>query len=211
MRKSLLPVFSLLLMFYMLTGYSAAQALDSPNLQPLLERVTQAVAAQRAAVEQFQTDRQALLALANSEEVDLKPPYRALFHAYNDSVVMVVAVSSAVANVDQTASEIFREWEEEIEVYTDAGLKAQSQANFASTQQSYENMIRSLRQSEAKLDPAVAALKANVTHFKYQLNASGLASRKPELLALEQELAGLIDMLNASIASCDAFAKSVQR
>jgi hypothetical protein len=211
MRKSLLPVLSLFLMFYTLAGSGAAQSLDSPNLQPLAKRATQAIAAQQAAVEQFQTDRQALLALANSEESDLKTPYRALFHAYNDSIEVVVAVSSAVANVDQTASEIFREWEEEIEVYTDARLKADSQANFAKTQQSYESLIRSLRQTEAKLDPTLAALKGNVTHFKHQLTASGLASRKPELLALEQDIAGLINSLNTSIASCDAFIRSVQR
>ena len=206
-----LPVILLFVAFTALGESSTQGKAGYPNMQPLVDRVEQAISAQQAAVERFQADQQVLLALANYKGGELQPRYADLFHAYTSSVEGVVGVSMAVSEVDQAASEIFRFWGEEVEVYTDASLKAESQAGLAKTRLSYDTLIQSLRQSEAKLDPALAALKTNVTHFKHQLKPSALAELKPALLALEREIADVTDLLNNSIESSKAFLGDVSR
>ena len=121
-----------------------------------------------------------------------------------------MAVSSAAANVDQTASATFGAWEDEIAALTDASLKEKSQAQFTRVRQSYENLSQSLRQAQTNVDPTLATLKTNVTQFKYQLSVSVVAARKPDLLALEQDFADLIAALKTSLANSDAFVEGIQ-
>jgi hypothetical protein len=210
MRRLLFPIISLLLMFHQSAGFAASEQSGYPSLEPLLARVEQSVAAQQAAAEQFQKARQSLSALAGSETDDVQPLYATTFHDYNDSIEAAVAMGSAIAAVDEAANAIFQEWEEEIAIFTDARLKADNEARLTQVWQSYQSLMNTLRQSESESDSVLAALKSNVTYFKYNLNAAGVASRRDALSADDKKIASLINAINTSIAGSDAFIRGVQ-
>ncbi len=176
-----------------------------------MARVVQARDAQQTALEQFQSARDQLSGLPNVAAGDLQGNYAATVNEYDASVEAAVAVGSANAAVAETASAIFQQWQVETEVYTEPRLKAANQSKLAHTRQSYEGMIRLLRQPEATMTPVLAALNDNVAYLRNNPSASALAARGVELGAIEDEIAVLMQQLNDAITSADAFIASVQQ
>jgi Skp family chaperone for outer membrane proteins len=211
MRGLLLAVLSLLLASCQSTNHGSAAQSGYPDLGPLVAQVAQARDAQQTAVEQFQSTRAQLSGLANVAGGDLQAHYAATANQYDASVEAAVAVGSANAAVDETASALFQQWQVETEAYTDPSLKAESQARLAQTLRGYESMIRVLRQPEATMTAVLAALNDNVTYLQHNLDASAVAARRVELGAIEDEILVLIQQMNNAIASAGDFSASVQR
>ena len=106
--------------------------------------------------------------------------------------------------VENVAAALFKEWQTEIEQYSSATLKADSQAKLRETERRYDEMITVLRRSEAKMDPVLAALKDNVMYLKHNLNARAVASLKVEFGEIEDDIEALIREMRKAIASSDA-------
>jgi Protein of unknown function (DUF2959) len=210
MRRLLLSVLSLLLVSCQSTNHGTAAPSTYPNLGPLVERVVQARDAQKTALAQFQLTRAQLSGLVDAEGADLQASRAATVNEYDASVEAAVAVGSANAAVDETASALFRQWQIETEVYTDPRLKAENQTKLAQTWQSYQDMIRVLRQPEATMKPVLAALYDNVASWQHNPGASPVAARKAEWGAIEGQIAALIQQMNSAVVSADAFIASVQ-
>lgn len=214
MRRLLLSVLSLLLVSCQSTDHgTAAESGYYPDLDPLVARVVQARDAQQTALAQFQSARSQLSGLVTTAGTGPQESYVATVNEYDASVEAAVAVGSANAAVDEAASAIFKQWQVETDVYsyTDPRLKGASQSRLAQTRQSYEGLIRVLRQPEATMTAVLAALHDNVAYLKNNPGASAVASRKVELGATEDTVAVLIQQLNSAIASADAFIASVQQ
>lgn len=214
MRKLLLPILSLLLVSCQSTDHgTAAESGYYPDLDALVARVVQARDAQQTALAQFQSARSQLSGLVNTAGTGPQENYVATVNEYDASVEAAVAVGSANAAVDEAASAIFKHWQIETDVYsyTDPRLKAASQSRLAQTRQSYEGMIRVLRQPEATMTTVLEALHDNVAYLKNNPGASALAARGVALGAIEDEIAVLMQQINNAITSADAFIASVQQ
>jgi hypothetical protein len=190
--------------------YASSQQAKNVRLDPLLERVGVSLQAHLALVEQLHLDQDTLLALGSAAGDDLQPIYVATSNNYRDSVEAAVSVSSAIAGVNQTAITLFEEWRDEIGYLTDVRLKADNETQFAASWQRYEELIQSLKQSEAMIDPVLAELRKFLTYFKYALDEPSIASRKTELSATDNNIEALINALTASAAKSKAFLKSIQ-
>jgi hypothetical protein len=190
--------------------YASSQQAKNVRLDPLLERVGVSLQAHLALVEQLHLDQDTLLALGSAAGDDLQPIYVATSNNYRDSVEAAVSVSSAIAGVNQTAITLFEEWRDEIGYLTDVRLKADNETQFAASWQRYEELIQSLKQSEAMIDPVLAELRKFLTYFKYALDEASIASRKTELSNTDNNIVALINALTASTAKSKAFLESAQ-
>jgi len=119
-------------------------------------------------------------------------------------------VRERIDAVDHVALALFDEWQDEIEEYSNARLKADSQSKLRETRRRYDGMITALRRSEAKMDPVLVALNDNVMYLKHNLNARAVASLKVEFGAIEDDIEALISEMRKAIASSDDFIKSMQ-
>ncbi len=210
MHKLLLPVMALLLTACQSAYYGAAEQVGYHKRDILVDRVEDSRDAQAEAEEQFQSALEQLSELVNFDGGELEDVYEDMAEEYEDAVAAAEDVHERIDAVDHVAGALFEEWQDEIAEYSNARLKADSQAKLRETQSRYNEMIQVMRKSEAKMDPVLAALKDNVMYLKHNLNAKAVASVKVEFGAIEQDIEELIAEMRKAIASSDEFIASMQ-
>ncbi len=210
MRKLCLPLMSLLLVACQSAYYGAAEQMGYHKRDILVDRVEDSRDAQQEAEEQFQSALEQLSELTNFDGGDLEDTYDAMADEYDDSVEAADLVRERIQAVDHVALALFDEWQDEIEQYSSARLKSDSQAKLRETRRRYDGMIKALRKSEEKMDPVLIALNDNVMYLKHNLNARAVASLKVEFGAIEDDIQSLILEMRKAIASSDDFIQSMQ-
>lgn len=118
-------------------------------------------------------------------------------------------MSDRIASVEDVGEALFKEWEAELGQYSNAQLRRSSQQKLAETRLEYDQLIRSMRRAEAKIDPVLSAFRDQVLFLKHNLNASAIASLKNELSVVETDVASLIREMEAAIAEADGFIKTI--
>jgi hypothetical protein len=209
MRGVLLSVLCLVLGACQSAGYVPAEQLGSPKLGQLVDRVEDYSDAQDEAIEQFQSTAAQLGAFATVNEGNLEATYAAALRNYNAVVQAAIAVSSALAAVDQSATAKFGEWQEEVEVYTDTRLKADNQARLGQTWQSYQSTLQVLRQSEARMNNTLTSLNDTMTFLKENLNVAAVAGHGPQFVALQASINGLVGKMKIAMTNANAFAAAI--
>lgn len=120
-------------------------------------------------------------------------------------------VSKRIDSVESVAQALFDEWEDEIDQYTSAMFKRNSTKQLNDTKRLYARMLRSMHQSEKKMDPVLAALNDNVLYLKHNLNANAVNAIEVEFKQLKQEIAVLIKEVNQSIAESNKFIETLSK
>ena len=135
-------MFRVFCIFGVLPGcsHAAPQWDNTSKLAPLVARVEVSLDAHRALITKLQSDRKTLAELVGATG-DLEPIYMTVVNDYRGSIESAVAVSSAVAALDQVAIALFEEWRSEIRYLTDDRIKTSNEAQFAAQWQRYEGLI----------------------------------------------------------------------
>ena len=209
MRSVLLSVLCLVLGACQYVGYVPAEQLGSPKLGQLVDRVEDYADAQEEAMEQFQSVREQLAAFATVDASNLQATYADALRNYNTVVEDAIAVSAALAAVDQSATARFGEWQEEVEVYTDTRLKADNQARLGQTWQSYQSTLQVLRQSEARMNKELTSLNDTMTFLKENLSVTAVAEHGPQFTALNAGIDGLVAKMKIALTNANAFAAAI--
>lgn len=190
--------------------YGAAEKVGYHKREILVDRVEGSQGAQREAQEQFQSALEQLGELTGLDGGELEEIYEEMADQYEESEEAAAEVRERIDAVEHVAGALFEEWQEEIGEYTSPRLKADSQAKLRETRRRYDGMIAAMRRSEARMDPVLAALRDNVLYLKHNLNARAVASLKPELTSIENDIGLLIREMERSIAESDAFIASLE-
>ncbi len=210
MRKTVLVTLLLALAACQAAYYEAAEQVGIHKRDILVDRVEDSRDAQQEAEEQFLSALDQLSELTNFDGGDLEDMYEAMAEEYEDAEDAAREVRDRIDAVEDVAEALFEEWQEEIEQFSSARMKADSQAKLRETRRRYDQMVAALRRSEAKMDPVLVALKDNVLYLKHNLNARAVASLKVEFSAIEDDIESLIAEMRKAIASSDAFIASMQ-
>ena len=190
--------------------YGAAEKVGYYKRDIMVDRVEASREAQQDAEEQFQSALEQLSLLVNFDGGDLEDIYEDMNDEYEDAEEAADEVRSRIKAIEDVSGALFREWQEEIEEYSNQRLKADSQAKLRETKKRYDGMIVVLHRSEAKMDPVLSALKDNVLYLKHNLNARAVASLKVEFESIEGDIDVLIQEMRKAIASSDEFIASIQ-
>lgn len=161
--------------------------------------------AQEDAQEQFQDALERFGNIVTIENTDLKKAYNQLNDEYEDSRDAAEEVSDQIEDVEEVAEDLFEEWAEENKAYTDAVLRRNSQAKLRDTQARYIEMLKSMKDSEASMQPVLASLYDNVLYLKHNLNAQAVGSLRTTFNELEGDIDILIERMNQSIARSNDF------
>ncbi|MDZ7782917.1 MAG: DUF2959 domain-containing protein [Halioglobus sp.] len=210
MRKILLLAVVLVLSACQSAYYGAAEKMGYHKRDILVDRVEASTEAQQDAEKQFRSALEELSVLVDFDGGDLQAVYESLADEYEDAEDAAGVVRERIDAVDNVARALFDEWREEIEQYSNARLKADSEAKLRETRRRYDDMITAMRKSEAKMDPVLAALKDNVLYLKHNLNARAVSSLKVEFAAIREEIEALISEMRRAIASSDEFIASME-
>jgi hypothetical protein len=114
-------------------------------------------------------------------------------------------VHKRVAAVDTVATDLFREWQKELDSYENKDLRRQSEQKLRETKDRYAQLIAVMRQSESKMDPVLKAFYDQVLFLKHNLNAQAIASLQTTASGIEADVQQLIKDMEASINEANEF------
>lgn len=177
----------------------------------LVDRVEDARDAQQDAKDEFSSALEEFQAMFGREESDLQDQYDTLSAAYDDSLSAANKVRKRIDAVEDVSAALFREWEEELELYSSAELRQDSAAKLRTTKRDYQQLIQAMRAAESRMDPVLRVLQDQVLYLKHNLNARAINRLQGELKSVEKDVARLIQEMEKSIAESEAFIRQMER
>jgi len=164
---------------------------------------------EKEAGEQFKDALTRLRELYGSQNTPLEKSYDKLKSEYEGSVAKAESVRKRVRDVETVAADLFREWESEIKEYSSESMRSSSRDQLRQTRDRYEDMHRALKRAEQSMEPVLVKFRDHVLYLKHNLNAQAIASLKGEATSIQNDIAHLIEEMNASIQQADSFIKQM--
>jgi len=171
----------------------------------LVNRVEDVSEAQTEAKEEFANALEAFRAVVNVEPSELETVYDDMNTAYKRSEADAEEVRNRVKSVKRVSRDLFKEWESELNQYSDAGLRRASESQLRDTEARYEKLVDRMDAASASMDPVLSVFKDRVLYLKHNLNARAIAALYAQTPQLEQDVEHLIREMERSIAEADSF------
>jgi len=175
----------------------------------LKKRVIAARNEEKEAGEQFKDALTKLRELYGSSGSDLEKTYDKLKSEYDGSVAKAESVRKRVRDMETVAADLFREWESEIKQISSEQMRASSRDQLRQTRARYDEMHAALKRAEDSMAPVLVKFRDHVLYLKHNLNAQAIASLKGEAVSIQNDIARLIEDMNASVQQADAFIKQM--
>ena len=212
MRNTLLAI----AVFVLVTGcsqtyYSFWNKLGYEKRDILVDKVEEARDAQNKAKEEFKTTFQKFKELTSYEGGELEKKYDKLSSSYESCKERADKVKGRVNAVDQTANDLFKEWEQELGKYENQEMRRSSEKKLAETKSRYKELITAMRNSEVKMDPVLRAFQDQVLFLKHNLNAQAIASLQTTAAGIENDVQALIREMEASINEANEFINQIKQ
>lgn len=177
----------------------------------MVDRVEDARDAQEDAKKQFQSALEQFASVVKVKGGDLEKKYAILNEAYQESKAKADQVHRRIASVEDVSEALFDEWEEELDQYTSQALRDDSKRKLKQTRQDYARLIKAMKKAEKKIEPVLRAFHDQVLYLKHNLNAQAISSLKDELLSIEDNVAGLVREMEASIREAEQFLQALKQ
>lgn len=190
--------------------YGAMEKVGVHKRDIMVNRVESVQEAQTDAKEQFESALAQFRSIIQIKDQDLAARYDKLNDEYEDSKAAAQSVTKRIDAVEDVSEALFDEWEEEIELYSNANLQRQSAAKLSQTRRQYQGLIKAMRSAETRMEPVLQAFQDQVLFLKHNLNARAIDSLQGELGTIETDVAQLIREMEKSIAESEAFIRSLQ-
>lgn len=192
------------------TYYSAMEKVGMHKRDIMVDRVEEARDSQAEAQEQFKSALEQFDSVVKLKETNLKKAYDSLNREYELSSEAAEEVSTRIEKVESVAEALFDEWESELDQYQSKELRRSSREQLRRTQARYKEMLASMLQAEASMDPVLKIFRDNVLFLKHNLNAQAIGSLQGEFANLKGEIDILIRKMNAAIESSNKFIADIQ-
>ena len=187
------------------TYYDAMEQFGIHKREILIDRIEDAQTAQEQGQEQFKDALEQFQAVVDFDGGDLEVIYNKLNSEYEDSVDAADTIRERIAGVESVAEALFSEWETELNEYSSAKLKRDSQRQLEQTRRRFTQLMSAMQKAERTIDPVLASLKDNVLYLKHNLNARAIASLKGELSTVNEDVTTLIEAMQTAINESSAF------
>jgi hypothetical protein len=180
--------------------YGAWEKVGYHKRDILVSRVEKARDGQEEAKETFKDALERFKEVVDVDGGDLQAKYDKLRAELKGCERRAGGVHDRVDSVEKVAEALFKEWNGELDQYTDAGLRHASEQQLRDTRRSYDRMFDAMRKAESTIDPVISAFRNQVLFLKHNLNARAIASIQTTAAQLEGDIAALICDMERSIA-----------
>lgn len=176
----------------------------------MVDRVEDARDAQEDAKEQFQTALEQFTSVVEFKGGDLEKKYNILNDTYEECEKKADAVRKRIGKVEDVSEALFDEWEDELDLYSSPRLREDSRKKLDQTRRDYNRLIKAMKRAEKKIQPVLVAFRDQVLYLKHNLNAQAISSLKNELVNIEDNVAGLVSEMEASIKEAEEFIEALR-
>lgn len=185
--------------------YGAMEKFGVHKRDILVDRVEEARDEQQEAKETFASALEQFTAVVGYRGGELADQYDKLKSELTQSEDRAKEVTDKIDSVESVAAALFTEWEDELEQYSDPGLKRKSEEQLRETRQNYRKMVAAMRRAESKMEPVLSVFRDQVLYLKHNLNARALASLADVASDLDTDVSALIQDMQTSIDEANAF------
>ena len=185
--------------------YDALEKVGYHKRDILIDRIDAAQASQTEGQEQFKSALEQFKSVINFDGGDLEVTYDQLNDEYEASVDAADEIHERIDSVKNVADALFDEWQEELEQYSNASLRRDSERQLKDTRRRYSKVLGAMRRAENAIDPVLASLKDNTLYLKHNLNARAIASLKNELSTVDNDVNALLTAMQQAINESNAF------
>ncbi len=190
--------------------YRTMEAFGKEKRDLLVDRVEEARDSQKEAQEQFKSALEAFSEVVGFEGGELEALYDRLNTQYERSQMRAEEVRDEIKEVEDVGEALFKEWEEELEEYSDPDLRRASEEQRRATRRRFDALVTVMRRAEAKMPPVLEAFQDQVLYLKHNLNARAVAALEGKAATLEGDIARLIEEMEASIEEANRFIDEMQ-
>ncbi len=191
--------------------YAAAEKVGYAKRDILTSRVRIARDSQEHAKDQITDALTEFGKVVNYEGGDLETQYNKLAGELSGSEHAAQSVHDHIASVEDVATALFKEWDNELDQYSSASLREKSAQELRQTRERYEAMIGAMHRADDRIGPVLVPLRDQVLFLKHNLNARAIAGLKGEVASVDKQVAQLVDELNKSIAEADRFIADLEQ
>lgn len=190
--------------------YNTMEKFGIAKREILADRVDDTRDAQQEAKEQFADALQHFLAVTQADGGDLQKTYDELNRQFKRSEAQAQEVRERIAAVEDVAEALFREWKQELDQYTNATLRRDSQRQLDTTRRRYDSLMTLMRRAAERMDPVIATFRDQVLFLKHNLNAAAVSSLGNTHRALEADISRLISEMETSIREAESFIRDLK-
>ena len=191
--------------------YKTMESFGLEKRDILVDRVEDARDAQEEASEQFASALDQFRSVVAFDGGDLEAVYDRLNSEYERSRDDAAAVKERIDEVESVAEDLFEEWQLELDEFSRADLRRNSESLLRDTQRRYKQMMAAMRRAEGSMEPVLESFQDQVLMLKHNLNARAIGALKNELGSIEKETARLITDMQNAIAEADTIIRSMEQ
>jgi hypothetical protein len=190
--------------------YSAMESLGVHKRDIMVDRVAEARDAQMAGQKQFESALAQFKSVVVVKSGNLEKTYDRLNSEYEDSLASAKKIGDRIDSIENVADALFKEWENELDQYSNKALRRDSEQKLRATRQKYQQMIKLMRASEKRIDPVLDAMEDQVLYLKHNLNTRAIDSLRKEVVNIDNDVDKLVAALKQSIAEANSFINSMK-
>lgn len=192
------------------TYYNTMEKFGVHKRDILKDRIEEARDGQDDAKEQFSSALERFRSELAFDGGDLAKVYDHLNAEYEKSRDAADEVHERINAVENVSEALFDEWEEELDQYTNANLRRQSESQLKATKRHYAQMLAAMKKAEARMQPILDTFSDQVLYLKHNLNARAIDSLKTQFSGLDKDIKRLISDMDASIKEANRFINTLE-
>ncbi len=190
--------------------YSFWEKLGKEKRHLLQDNIETANEEQQEATEEFKDILTRIKEMYQFDGGKLESAYSDLKADYEDAEARAAGVKDRIEKVETIASDLFEEWQGEIDQISRTSLQAKSSEALIKTKRHYTQMHLAMLEAEKSIPPVLQQVKDYVLFLKHNLNANAVSSLEGEMKQIEVEIDALIVDLNKSVQKAQEFIKEIE-
>ena len=191
--------------------YGTMEAFGYEKRELLVRRVQSAREAQEQARRQLVDTHEQFGSIVRLPAGDGAAQYDRLGDEYEDLKDAHADARAAIAEMDNLADDLFREWRKELKRYSDRELRKRSERELAETRGRYQGLEVAMRRAEEGMGPLLRVLEDQVLFLKHRPDAGAAAALQEQAETIGSQVRQLTADIDAAIAQADAFIVSIRR
>jgi hypothetical protein len=188
--------------------YSTWEKLGKYKRDLLQSKVKQVRDDQKETTEQLKDALTRLQQIYGFKGGEIEKMYRRLQSDYDSSSAKAEALKKRIREMDEIATDLFKEWENEAASISTPSLRDQSRDQLRETQQRYQELYATTTRAERSIEPVLTKFHDYVLFFKHNLNAQAIGALQGEASKIQIDITKLIEDMNESIAQAEKFIKT---
>lgn len=185
--------------------YQAKESMGHPKRNMVVCHVEQACDSLQETKIHFEGALKRFKAIVIVDDTTLEYKYKLLQQQYDFCKAKADHVSCRIRAIEEVSHALFKEWEAELDEYSNRSLKARSRQQLRLSRQHYVRLIKSMKRAETKILPVLSAFKDQVLFLKHNLNAQAIAALENEFLEISIDMSQLIQVMEQTIFEANQF------